>query len=107
MGIHSADLKRQAGKIAKEGTDLATDLLGLVRALEGVGNFWGDDDAGRTFYEGADGKPGYRVRHDAALTDALAVMTAYEEIAGRLTQMADNVDAGEWNIIISLPKVPK
>ncbi|MCO6009415.1 hypothetical protein NE236_31035 [Actinoallomurus purpureus] len=107
MGIHSADLKRQAGKIAQEGTDLATDLVGLVRALEGVGNFWGDDEAGQTFYEGADGKPGYRVRHDGGLTDALAIVAGYEKIAMRLQQMGDNVDVANWNVIVSLPKVPE
>ncbi|GAB3985465.1 hypothetical protein GCM10029978_098370 [Actinoallomurus acanthiterrae] len=81
--------------------------MGLVRSLEGLGNFWGDDEAGRTFYDGAEGRPGYRDRHDGALTDALAAVTAYQEIAARLVQMADNVDTGEWNIIVSLPKVPK
>jgi hypothetical protein len=107
MGLDSAELKQQAGKIAKEGTDLATDLKGYVQALAGLGNFWGDDEAGRTFYDGAEGKPGYRVQHDGALTDTLAVVTAYEKIATRLQQMADNIDAAEWNIKISLPKVPE
>lgn len=107
LGIDGAELKRQAARLREEAAGLAEDLSAVLRGLEGLGAFWGDDDAGRAFHEGAEGRPGYRVRRDTAVAGVNAFTTAYERIADGLVRMAANVEMAEWNVTLSLPVVPR
>jgi hypothetical protein len=75
--------------------------------LNTLGNFAGDDDEGKAFNDGANGKPGYRAESSGLFTDVQAIVTAYHKMADGLRHMAATGDAAEDGIILSLPKVPE
>ncbi|WP_146087519.1 hypothetical protein [Thermomonospora echinospora] len=98
--------------------DAATDLLGrkgelsrelslAVSALNGLGAFWGGDEAGQAFYTGQGGGGGYQTRSQAIVTEIEAIIDGYEKTALGLQQMSRNTDQANWNVVISLPKVSK
>ncbi|MCW2939530.1 MAG: hypothetical protein JWN00_2515 [Actinomycetia bacterium] len=107
MNVDPAELRAQAVKLNKAGDDLNTKLTTAISALNALGNFWGDDGYGTTFYNGDHGKPGYHVEHDNVSTDTKAIISGYHGIADRLGQMADHVDVANWNSIVTLPQIPK
>jgi hypothetical protein len=106
MKIDPNELRVQAGKLNAAGADLTTKLATAINGLNGLGNFWGDDDTGHIFYNGDSGHPGYRTQHDNVSTDTNAIITGYGEIASGLEQTAKNVDVANWNALVALPKVP-
>ncbi|MCW2916557.1 MAG: hypothetical protein JWN52_4625 [Actinomycetia bacterium] len=107
LKVDPTELKSQAGKLNTAGDDLNTKLSNAFSALDGLGNFWGDDDTGHTFYNGDGGKPGYSGQHDSASTDVNAIIKGYHEIAGGFLQMAKHIDVANWNSMVALPKVPQ
>lgn len=116
MKIDPSELRSQAGKLNAIGDELQTKLANAIKALHGLGNFWGDDQFGEPFHNGVNGKPGYGAQLDNVSTDTNAIIKGYHEIAGLphshrgvggLSQMANNVDVANWNSIVSLPKIPK
>lgn len=116
MKLDSGELRAQAAKLNTVGEDLQTKLANAMNALQALGDFWGDDQFGETFFRGANGKPGYGAQHDTVTTDTTAIINGYHEIAGLpgshrgargLSQMADNIDVANWNTMVNLPKVPE
>lgn len=107
LDVGNKELIGPAAKIRAEAFDLAEAIGRFIGELEGLGDFWGDDDAGRMFYDGADGRPGYRTRQETAVPDAIALVSAYERTAEGLERMAAHIKVADFISMIALPKVPK
>jgi hypothetical protein len=116
LHVDPAELRAQAGGLNTVGDTLQANLAKAINALEGLGNFWGDDQYGHMFHDGANGRPGYGAQHDTVSTDTNAIISGYHEIAGLptrhhgaggLSEMANNVDVANWNSLAALPQIPK
>ncbi|WP_248961037.1 hypothetical protein [Sphaerisporangium perillae] len=79
-----------------QGEDIAGAIGAAMKQLMAIGDFWGDDEAGRAFYEGKDGKAGYGTRAAELDTDLHALATAYTRIGDRLVMMVKNLQLTEW-----------
>ncbi|GAB2445049.1 hypothetical protein [Streptosporangium sandarakinum] len=89
-----------------EGTELTESVVIETNRLYSVGNFWGDDRAGRLFYDGDSGSPGYRHMTEGVMGEAHALAGLCVRIGDRLFAMGTNVEAAEWEAIAQVPRMP-
>ncbi len=85
-----------------EAEDINGKLLNARERLGELGNFWGTDSLGASFYNGANGTPGYRVRSAQALDGVDAFSAFYRNIAAGLHAMADREEKVEWENTVTV-----
>ncbi|MFF0310807.1 hypothetical protein ACFYSC_25545 [Streptosporangium sp. NPDC004379] len=89
-----------------EGAELTEAAVAEANELYAVGNFWGDDQAGRIFYHGDSGSPGYRDMAEGVMGEAHALGGLCVRIGDRIFTMGTNVEAAEWEAISHVPRMP-
>jgi uncharacterized protein YukE len=97
LEIHPGYVRSVAGGLDDEGEDIAATLADARNRLNAIGGFWGGDDLGATFYQGAEGRPGYETSAARALDGVAAFAEFYHKVAGGLRDMADRHENTEWD----------
>lgn len=83
------DLYATAPAFRRAGSEIGDEVQRATQKLEGLGNFWGNDDPGRKF--GA-----VYAHYQARLLSLLSVVAGeVEGVADGITQMADKFGAAE------------
>ncbi|MET9067070.1 hypothetical protein [Streptosporangium sandarakinum] len=107
MAMSPDTVKRSVARpFTEEGTELTKAAVIETNRLYAVGNFWGDDRAGRLFYDGDSGSPGYRHMTEGVMGEAYALAGLCARIGDRLFAMGTNVEAAEWEAIARVPRMP-
>ncbi|MGW4638655.1 hypothetical protein ACWEN6_09010 [Sphaerisporangium sp. NPDC004334] len=75
---------------------LGTALKAAMAALSGLGHFWGDDEHGHVFYEGAEGRKGFRAATEEIARHAGNITAAYDRIGDNLAQAGANLETADW-----------
>jgi hypothetical protein len=101
LEIYPAYIRSVARGFDDESTEIMTKLNAAKRNLGEIGNFWGGDNIGTQFYQGAEGKPGYEVTSTQALEGVGAFADFYKNVSLGLRSMADRQDDTEWENTIS------
>ncbi|WP_067175792.1 hypothetical protein [Microtetraspora niveoalba] len=99
--ISHTSLNRQAGEFRDQGDALETALTRAMAGLRDLGNFWGGDDAGRTFAGTEEGK-GYRAAVKEAAEHVAHVRDGYRAIGANLDAMALNIGGADWASVAAL-----
>jgi uncharacterized protein YukE len=108
MEIYPAYIRSVANGLNGESKEIAAKLATAKRALSDIGNFWGGDDIGTKFYNGADGQPGYEAASAQVLAGVGALADFYKGVAHGLRSVADRTDDTEWeNTIRALSAILK
>ncbi|MGC5011028.1 hypothetical protein ACLQ2R_09725 [Streptosporangium sp. DT93] len=94
MDISPADLKRRKEDFHVENNELGRAITQAMSALDGLGAFWGDDEAGQKFAGG--GGKGYLAARDEAMKHAGQLRDAYFTIGDNLGLVGDNVGGANW-----------
>ena len=96
MEIYPAYIRLVANGLNDEAKEIAAKLESAKRTLSDIGDFWGGDDIGTKFYNGADGQPGYEAASAQVLAGVGALADFYKDVAQGLRGMADRTDDVEW-----------
>ncbi|WP_405140172.1 hypothetical protein OG589_25175 [Sphaerisporangium sp. NBC_01403] len=107
LDLSSAGLTQLGKLLEAQGVDLTEALKEAETELAGIGNFWGDDDAGRGFHDGKGDRSGYRTRSEDVHDEIRALGKVHAGIGDRLDLMGKNVEVADWDSIPKLPEVPK
>jgi uncharacterized protein YukE len=108
MEIYPAYIRSVANGLNGESKEIAAKLEAAKRTLSDIGNFWGRDDIGTKFYNGAEGERGYEAASTQVLEGVGALADFYTNVAQGLRGMADRTDDTEWeNTIRALSAVLK
>lgn len=88
------------------------ELAGFVRQaaaeLNGIGNFWGSGQSGTAFFKGQGGAQGYEAASAQVMEGVEALQNAHGEIPARLRLMADRVQVGDWDsVLTTLSELPE
>ncbi|MET7337897.1 hypothetical protein [Nonomuraea sp. NPDC005650] len=107
MEIHKDVIRSAADAFDLEGGNLATFIGEAAKDLEAIGNFWGDDRIGTTFYKGEGGGSGYEAVTGQIMEGCDVLVDAHAEIAKRLRFMMGNIQVTDWNMVaVILSKLP-
>lgn len=99
--ISPADLKKRKEDFHVERDELGRAFTDAMAALDGLGNFWGTDEAGQKF-AGAEGGTGYLAARDEAKTHVGHIRDGYGKIGDNLALVGDNVTGANWSTIETL-----
>ena len=100
MQIDRGELKKASRAFSDADIDLTDQVNALLKLVAAPSEICGHDEAGKQALTAFT-----KAQHDIG-TYVSALATAYGEIAGGLTRMADNTDVAEWNIKATLPEIP-
>jgi hypothetical protein len=107
LNVSPLGLTHLAKLFDDQGADLSEAAGETVKRLMAIGNFWGDDGAGRAFFEGDGGKAGYGAISADINAEVNALATTYARIGDCLAVMGRNVRLADWASIPNLPEVPE
>ncbi|WP_248961043.1 hypothetical protein [Sphaerisporangium perillae] len=98
-------LKRREDDFLHQHEVLTGVLKDTVATLEGLGPFWGDDEHGRTFYEGTAGRKGFHAAMREIVQHVGNITTAYQRIGENVAQAGANLETAEWAGVALLAQV--
>src|SRR3569833_2510881 len=81
--------------IAGAGDTLALAVDALCRSLASAGSPWGDDEIGRTFFNGAEGRPGFGTVRDSVLSGLADMVNLLRATGGTLVVSGRNYRLAE------------
>lgn len=96
-------LKRQ-DDFLNESEVLGTAWKDAMGALAALGDFWGGDEYGRVFHDGAEGRKGYRTAMEEVEQHVGHIKTAYTRIGNDLGLSGANLAAAGWATIGDLAR---
>ncbi|MFG3438915.1 LysM peptidoglycan-binding domain-containing protein [Nonomuraea sp. NPDC047897] len=102
MEIYPRHLRAVAGVFAAEGGDLAEFVRQAGDDLGAIGDFWGHDKLGTTFFTGEGAGMGYEAVSDQFERGFASLRTGHRGIAGRLRLMADHVEVADWDSVAAI-----
>lgn len=102
MEIYPSHLRSVAGGFDTEKHDLGEFVNAAAAELNAIGNFWGDDKVGTTFFKGEGGGMGYEAVTGQIIEGIDVLQDAHHEIPERLRLMADRVQVADWESVTTV-----
>ncbi|MCG5220528.1 hypothetical protein [Streptosporangium sp. KLBMP 9127] len=102
LDVSPAGMVRREGEFHGEHTTLMEALSGAIEELTALGAFWGADEDGQTFYQGADGTNGYRAATAEAEKHVQSIGGAYLEIGENIAIMGANLQGANWATVVGM-----
>ncbi|NBE98291.1 hypothetical protein FE391_41380 [Nonomuraea sp. KC401] len=107
MEIDRPRINLSAEAFEIEAGDLAGYAAMAGDELDAIGNFWGEDKEGVTFFKGQGGGMGYEAVTGQVMKGLGVFHSAHSEVATRLRMMAGNVTVADWEsvaaVLVALP----
>lgn len=97
-------LVRRKDDFVQERQSLTVALDEAMQALSALGDFWGSDENGRLFYEGAQGRKGFRAATEEIGQHVKNVENAYTRIGENLAAAGANFETAEWATVGGLAR---
>ncbi|GAA5062446.1 hypothetical protein HNP84_007937 [Thermocatellispora tengchongensis] len=100
--VDPRNLVKREQDFYEEHTAVVRAVADAMERLAALGNFWGDDSDGRRFYEGAEGRNGYRAASAAVESHAANLAEAYLRIGNDLVIAGTNIQGANWDTIAQM-----
>jgi uncharacterized protein YukE len=94
--VSPASLTKREDDFVRESEILGNALKEAMAGLDALGDFWGGDEHGRLFYEGAQGQKGYRAATEEIGQHVETVKAAYTRIGENIAAAGANLEAADW-----------
>ncbi|WP_203985729.1 hypothetical protein [Sphaerisporangium rufum] len=97
-------LRRRAEDLHVQGEAVRRALSAAQSALDALGRFWGTDEYGHAFYDGAGGRKGYGTALPELVDHCGTVAGVFGAVGDKLAQAGANVTAAEWVSVAAMVK---